>query len=400
MIARIANPTGMRINQLLLEAEEVLATTDVRNLAETTRQVVLFIFHDHGEPPHQSNQHLRPFALRLNSFSLIPVVPHTHLNRNVWNHAPKSERSMPTNDLQPIPMDRLAAGIDPETTHWLWHGFLHPGDITLLTSQWKTGKTTLLSGLLQHLGTGTPFLDFATRAAKAWVVSEESASHWAERLQLTPIGAHVQLLARPFRSRPTIDEWQHLINRACEARAANVLDLFVVDPLASFLPGRCESDAATLIEVLQPLHQLTDRGVAILLLHHPRKNAPEVGNLARGSGALLGFVDISLELTRYSHWKADANCRLIRAQSRRRGTPERVAYEWNPTTGTFNTTIDPKHRLFEENWARLRAVLEGPQRWNHTQGNPRLLANGCGPPRPQHAVRMAGPGLREEAHSP
>jgi MoxR-like ATPase len=34
VIARIANPTGMRLNQLLLECEQVLASTDVRNLAQ------------------------------------------------------------------------------------------------------------------------------------------------------------------------------------------------------------------------------------------------------------------------------------------------------------------------------------------------------------------------------
>jgi len=34
VIAKIANPTGMRVTQLLLEVESVLAATDVRNLAE------------------------------------------------------------------------------------------------------------------------------------------------------------------------------------------------------------------------------------------------------------------------------------------------------------------------------------------------------------------------------
>jgi MoxR-like ATPase len=34
IVARIANPTGMRINQLLLEAEQVLANTDVKQLAQ------------------------------------------------------------------------------------------------------------------------------------------------------------------------------------------------------------------------------------------------------------------------------------------------------------------------------------------------------------------------------
>jgi MoxR-like ATPase len=34
VIARVANPTGMRLNQLLLECEQVLSSTDVRNLAQ------------------------------------------------------------------------------------------------------------------------------------------------------------------------------------------------------------------------------------------------------------------------------------------------------------------------------------------------------------------------------
>jgi MoxR-like ATPase len=34
VIARVANPAGMRVNGLLLEAEAVLAATDVRNLAQ------------------------------------------------------------------------------------------------------------------------------------------------------------------------------------------------------------------------------------------------------------------------------------------------------------------------------------------------------------------------------
>ena len=37
IIARIANPTGMRVTQLLLEVEEVLAATDPRNLADAAK---------------------------------------------------------------------------------------------------------------------------------------------------------------------------------------------------------------------------------------------------------------------------------------------------------------------------------------------------------------------------
>ena len=37
VIARIANPVGMRVTQLLLEAEQVLAAADVRNLADAAK---------------------------------------------------------------------------------------------------------------------------------------------------------------------------------------------------------------------------------------------------------------------------------------------------------------------------------------------------------------------------
>jgi len=37
VIARVANPTGMRVTQLLLEVEAVLAAADVRNLADAAK---------------------------------------------------------------------------------------------------------------------------------------------------------------------------------------------------------------------------------------------------------------------------------------------------------------------------------------------------------------------------
>lgn len=264
---------------------------------------------------------------------------------------------MPINDLRPIRIDTLDAGPTLPAARWLWHGFLMPGDVTLLTSMWKTGKTTLLTGLLQHLATGSPFLGLDVQLGRAWIASEESLEQWRERMRLLPLGPHVQLLARPFRGRPTFDEWNLLVDRALEARTAGELDLFIVDPLASFLPGRCESDAGTLLEALQPLHRLATAGVAVLLLHHPRKKPSEAGSAARGSGALLGFVDVSLELTRYSKLKSDENRRLILGQSRRSETPARLAYEWNKGTGAFRAVADPRERQFEENWQTVLAVL-------------------------------------------
>ena len=74
----------------------------------------------------------------------------------------------------------------------------------------------------------------------------------------------------------------------------------VIDPLAVFLPGNCENLAGVMTECLLPLRELTDRGVAVLLLHHPRKGKTRAGQAARGSGALASYVDILIEM----HWYA------------------------------------------------------------------------------------------------
>ena len=248
----------------------------------------------------------------------------------------------------------------PETsTGWLWHGYLHKGDITLLTSQWKTGKTTLVAGLLRQLEHGGEFLGRTVKPGKALVVSEESPSLWASRLKAMPIGAHVELLARPFRGRPSIDDWNALIDDAIMSARSGELDLFVVDPLAAFLPGRSESDVATLLEMLQPLQRLCQEGCSVLILHHPRKKPSEPGASARGSGALLGYVDIVLELSRYGRLASDFHRRQIFGQSRREETPERQAYEWNPATGLFAAIADPAAKQFEENWQQVNKILQG-----------------------------------------
>jgi hypothetical protein len=48
---------------------------------------------------------------------------------------------------------------------WVWHGFVAPGNLTLLTGPWKAGKTTLLSALLSLRVAGGALGDRAARGA-------------------------------------------------------------------------------------------------------------------------------------------------------------------------------------------------------------------------------------------
>src|SRR5437899_3206097 len=66
----------------------------------------------------------------------------------------------------------LAAAAQTQPS-WLWHGYLAPGNVTLLTGQWKHGKTTLLAVLLAKLKAGGQLAGLRLAAARAVVVSEE-----------------------------------------------------------------------------------------------------------------------------------------------------------------------------------------------------------------------------------
>src|SRR6267154_2518181 len=77
-----------------------------------------------------------------------------------------------------LSMAELAA--QASTTKWLWQGYLARENITLLTSQWKTGKTTLLAALLAQLNTGGELGGLPVMPGRALIVSEEAPDLWAK----------------------------------------------------------------------------------------------------------------------------------------------------------------------------------------------------------------------------
>src|SRR5205823_12189701 len=107
-------------------------------------------------------------------------------------------RALPSARSPPMP----APAIPPEVwsgdlrraalpPRWVWHGYLAAGAVTLLTSQWKSGKTTLLAVLLARLHHGGQLAGAAVAAGKAIVVSEEPAALWANRGQALCFGPHL-----------------------------------------------------------------------------------------------------------------------------------------------------------------------------------------------------------------
>src|SRR5437899_518890 len=81
-------------------------------------------------------------------------------------------------------------------TDWLWHGYLAAGQLTLLTSLWKSGKTTLLAVLLARMRDGGQLLGMPVRCAKALVLSEEGATLWQMRRDRLAFGENAKVICR------------------------------------------------------------------------------------------------------------------------------------------------------------------------------------------------------------
>src|SRR5438552_3558441 len=97
-------------------------------------------------------------------------------------------------------------------TEWLWPGYLAPGNLTLLTSQWKAGKTTLLSLLLDRMKSGGELAGLPVTPGRAAIISEESPALWVERSRKFDFAGHVRWFCRPFLGRPSPEQWQALID--------------------------------------------------------------------------------------------------------------------------------------------------------------------------------------------
>ena len=224
-----------------------------------------------------------------------------------------------------LPFAELARRSHP-AVRWLWQGYLAAGNVTLFTSQWKTGKTTLLGVLLSKFVRGGEVGGLPVVAGRTCVLSEESAEHWIRRGERFDFGPDVRFCCRPFPGKPSSESWRELIaGLARPADEGPPFDLVVIDTLSALMPGGVENQADALLDVLRPLERLTAAGTAVLLMHHPRKGRVFAGQSARGSGALSAYADILVEMHPLANVAADDRRRRLSAWSRYDATPrERI----------------------------------------------------------------------------
>src|SRR5713101_3056243 len=125
---------------------------------------------------------------------------------------------------------------------WIWDGLVAEDAITLLSAPEKTGKTTLLSLLLDHRREGGLLLGRTVRPGRTILCSEENDRLWTLRQPPLDFGPQLEF-HRPLGGNPTRRRWRRFIDHLLEL-GEGFFDLLVIDTVMSFLPAAQNNPAA------------------------------------------------------------------------------------------------------------------------------------------------------------
>lgn len=236
---------------------------------------------------------------------------------------------------------------------WIWPGVVAHGAVTLLTSEWKSGKSTLLSVLLSKLGNGGTLAGSAIPKCKAYVFSEESEAVWDERhARLKFVEGAIDFSCQPYQV-ASEERWFDRLRGLMELPPG----LVVIDSLTEFLPPGVENYAAGLRRVTSPMHVLTRRGHALMMTHHPAKYGR--GRIVeRGSGDLTAFVDIRATLDAPAGALSD-RVRSLALKSRPFGFNRTMSLELSADGTDYRVVpAEPDFKGFDWGWGIVKAMIQ------------------------------------------
>lgn len=192
-------------------------------------------------------------------------------------------------------IEAYRAGI-PTEIPWVCQPIAYSGGATLITGPPKAGKSTLTAQLQRCCETGDAFLgSWSVQMGPALLVTEEGGVAVAYKtggLQRLDILDRRTALSASLSFRQTLDvvaDWALKHERG----------IAFIDTLAIWAEIQNENDASEAtraVALVTSLAQTT--GLAVVLVHHARKAGGENGEAIRGSGAILGTVDIAVEMSR------------------------------------------------------------------------------------------------------
>lgn len=183
---------------------------------------------------------------------------------------------------------------------WLIPDLIPYGAVILLSGgAKKAGKSTFAWSLGAAVEHGTAFLGQGMTKGRVIFLTEEADPDVADKIEkfrLDPKSGTV-LSRSAIEGSPRLAESVRAAVRVGKRSGSRIL---IVDTFAwwAALEGSTENDAGTVMAALRPLSEAADQGFLVILVHHvSKREGAEGGMAARGSTALPGAVEATLELT-------------------------------------------------------------------------------------------------------
>jgi putative DNA primase/helicase len=294
------------------------------------------------EAAHTSDRHTQPEASGEQT-AVDVVAPPDHTDR---------DRPQP---VAIVPLADFLSGCG-DVADWVVDHLIAGGALTLFAGLPKVGKSTFVYGMLGAISTGTPFLGLDVASASVLLLTEEPAitvEEKADRFSLDDSRVWV-LPKRRIRSGR---KWPRIVaDGVAFCREHPEIQVVVVDTIDKFADldaKRSESDTGVIREMVDPLYELLDLGVAVVLITHQRKQEGEHGLRVRGGTSLTGSADVIAELERApASAGLPTSARVLKIVSRFEGTPDEITVELDERWRAIGSLAAAKRR------ARREQVLE------------------------------------------
>lgn len=206
---------------------------------------------------------------------------------------------------QPIGAFDFATG--GQKTEWLVKGVLPKAELAMVYGPPASGKTFWVLDLVSHIVQGLPWNGRKVAQGGCLYIAAEGANGVRKRLEAYQTYHGIDI-AEAFSNlhfiadAPRLTEKQDRRDLAQAIKTLPVMDLIVVDTLASVMPGADENSGKEMGEVLAYCKALHKHfGALVLLVHHSGKDATKG---ARGWSGLLGAVDCEIQIARFGDDRA------------------------------------------------------------------------------------------------
>jgi hypothetical protein len=220
-------------------------------------------------------------------------------------------------------------GGDKDDAAWLVDHLAAKAALVLVAGLPKVGKSTFVYGMLGALtGPGDRFLGLPAATTSVLLMTEEPPATVEEKVDRFGLDDDRVYILSKRRVRSG-RKWAKVVEAAAafcrEHPEIGICVVDVLDKFADWDSKRSEADTGVIRETIDPLYELLDLGVCVILITHQRKAEGEYGLRVRGGTALVGSADVVVEVERKTGLSRES--RVVKIVSRFVGAPDEIAVE-------------------------------------------------------------------------